>query len=94
MVSVPVVSVNEISSVTITFPSMVMVSEPVGRVSLIQLSGSDQMSVAPPPSQSIGREQTSLVIAFPVSRPVKVMVGVASVQLTIEPRFVVLPALI
>jgi len=51
MVSVPVVSIKRISSVTITFPSMMISSEPVGRVSLIQLSWSDQMSVAPPPSQ-------------------------------------------
>jgi len=86
-------SVNEISSVTITFPSMMILSESVGRVSLLQLDESDHTPAAPP-SQNLDGEQTPLVIAFPVSRPVRVVVWLLSVQLTIEPRFVVLPALI
>jgi len=100
MVSVPVVSENRISSVTITFPSMVMVSEPVGSMPLLQLNRSDQTPVAPPTQTRLAvlggvtRPQTSLVIAFPVRLPISVMVGVPSVQLTIEPRFVVIPALI
>ena len=100
MVSVPVVSMNPISSVTITFPSMVMVSEPVGSMPLLQLNRSDQTPVAPPAQTRLAvlggvtRPQTSLVIAFPVSNPVSVVVWLLSVQLTIEPRFVVLPALI
>jgi len=59
IVSVPVVSVNGISSVTVTIPSMVMVSEPAGRVSLLQLSGSDQFTPSPPPSQTTIEIQTS-----------------------------------
>jgi len=42
MVSVPVESVNEISSVTVAAPSMTIVSEPVGSTSLLQLVGLDQ----------------------------------------------------
>jgi len=53
MVSVPVVSVNEISSVTITFPSMMISSEPIGSMSLLQFSPFDQESSSPaPPSQT------------------------------------------
>ena len=47
MVSVPVDSVNGMSSVTL-IASIIMVSEPVGSTSLLQLSGSDQTPVAPP----------------------------------------------
>jgi len=97
IVSVPVVSVNGVSNVTITFPSRIISSEPVGSMPLLQFDASDQTPVAPP-TQALGgegvtRPQEALVIAFPVRRPVSVMVGVASVQLTIEPRFVVIPAL-
>jgi len=52
MVSVPVVSVNGISSVTVTFPSMIISSESVGRVSLLQLNRSDQVTPLPPPTQT------------------------------------------
>jgi len=48
MVSVPVVSVNGISSVTVTFPSMMISSEPVGTISLLQLDESDQTPVVSP----------------------------------------------
>jgi len=48
IVKVPVVSVKEISNVTVIFPSMMISSEPVGRVSLLQLDGSDHTPVAPP----------------------------------------------
>ena len=52
IVSVPVVSVNGIFSVTITFPSMIISSEPAGSMSLLQLSAFDQESSSPaPPSQ-------------------------------------------
>jgi len=51
IVKVPLVSVNGIFSETVTAPSMIMVSEPVGSMSLFQLSGSDQMPGEPPPSQ-------------------------------------------
>ena len=61
IVKVPVESVKEISSVTVTAPSIMMVSEPIGRVSKFQLSGSDQMSTRPPPSQILGDTVTSTV---------------------------------
>jgi len=48
IVKVPVVSVKEISSVTVTDPSMMISSEPVGSVSLLQLRGSDQFNPPPP----------------------------------------------
>ena len=47
-VSVPVVSVNGISSVTVTAPSMMISSEPVGSMPLLQLDESDHNTVAPP----------------------------------------------
>jgi len=54
-----VVSVNEISSVTITDPSMMISSEPIGSTSLLQLNGSDQVSPSPPSSQIPFGVQTS-----------------------------------
>jgi len=48
MVSVPEVSVNEISSVTITDPPMIISSEPVGSTPLVQLFRSDHTPVGPP----------------------------------------------
>jgi len=51
IVSVPVVSVNEISSVTITAPPMRILSEPVGSVSLLQLSRLDHSPSPASPSQ-------------------------------------------
>jgi len=55
IVSVPVVSVNGVSSVTITFPSMIISSEPVGRASLLQFDASDQTPVAPPSQTPLGQ---------------------------------------
>jgi len=43
-----VVSVNGIFSVTVTVPSMMISSEPVGRISLLQLFRSDHAPVGPP----------------------------------------------
>ena len=54
MVSVPVVSVNGISSVTITFPSMTILSEPVGSTSLLQLNRSDHTPPGPPSQIPLG----------------------------------------
>ncbi len=51
IVSVPVVSVNETSSVTVAAPSMIMVSEPVGSVSSLQFVGLDQRPSPASPSQ-------------------------------------------
>jgi len=48
MVSVPVVSVNGIFSITLTFPSMMILSEPVGSMLLLQLDESDQTPVVSP----------------------------------------------
>ena len=48
MVSVPVVSVNGIFSITVTFPSMVILSEPVGRTLLLQLNESDHAPTVGP----------------------------------------------
>ena len=60
MVSVPVESVNEISSVTVAAPSMTISSEPVGRISLLQLSGSDHTPVAPPSHIPLGSKGSIL----------------------------------
>jgi len=51
MVSVPVVSVNGIFSITVTDPPMMILSEPVGSVSLLQFRGSDQLVLSPSPSE-------------------------------------------
>jgi len=48
IVSVPVVSANGISSVTVTAPPMRILSEPVGSVSLLQLDESDHTPAASP----------------------------------------------
>jgi len=48
MVSVPVVSVNETSSVTVTVPSMMISSEPIGSTPSLQLFRSDHTPVGPP----------------------------------------------
>jgi len=47
-VKVPVVSVNGISSVTITAPSMVIVSKPSGSTPSLQFDGSDHTPLDPP----------------------------------------------
>ena len=49
MVSVPVVSVNEVSSVTVTAPSMRISSDPIGSTSLLQFCVFDQRLSPPPP---------------------------------------------
>jgi len=54
MVSVPVVSVNGIFSETITFPSMMISSEPVGTISLLQLFRSDHTPIEPPTQIPLG----------------------------------------
>jgi len=61
MVSVPVVSVNGISSVTVTFPSMVISSEPVGSTPLLQFDASDQTPVVPPTQTPLATGATSTV---------------------------------
>jgi len=48
IVSVPVVSVNGIFSVTVTFPSMVILSKPPGSIPPLQFAVLDQSPVAPP----------------------------------------------
>jgi len=67
MVSVPVVSVNEISSVTVAAPSMTIVSEPVGSILLLQFDASDQTPVAPPSHNPLGQTFTGW---FPIIEPV------------------------
>jgi len=54
-VSVPVVSVKGISSVTDTPPSIMIVSEPVGSMLLLQLDESDHAPVAPLTQTPFGR---------------------------------------
>jgi len=68
MVSVPVVSVNETSSVTVTAPSMTISSEPIGSTLLLQLSWSDQV-IPSPPSSHIPLGQT-FTGGFPIIGPV------------------------
>jgi len=51
MVSVPVVSVNGIFSITLTDPSMMILSEPVGSMPLLQLNDSDHTPTGAPPTQ-------------------------------------------
>jgi len=58
IVKVPVVSVNGIFSETVTDPSMIILSEPIGSTSSLQLSGSDQTSAAPSPSHEIVQVST------------------------------------
>jgi len=68
IVSVPVESVNEISSVTVTFPSMTIVSEPVGSTPLLQFDASDQTPVVPP-TQTFSAAYASLnAKPIPLSR--------------------------
>jgi len=78
MVSVPVVSINEISSVTSTDPSMMILSEPVGRVSLLQFDASDQTPVASPTqtplATSAGATSTVTVAVSGVDEPSSIMV--------------------
>jgi len=72
IVSVPVVSVNGISSVTITFPSMIISSEPVGSTSLLQFDASDQTPVAPPSQTPFAtgiKETVSISALRPLSGP-------------------------
>jgi len=61
IVKVPVVSVKGISSVTVTDPSMMISSEPIGSTSSLQLSGSDQTSAAPSPSHEIIQVSTGWI---------------------------------
>jgi len=61
MVSVPVVRVNGISSVTSTDPSMMILSEPIGSTSSLQLNRSDQFNPSPPPSHEIVQVSTGWV---------------------------------
>ena len=97
IVSVPVVSVNGISSVTVTIPSMVMVSEPAGRVSLLQLSGSDQFTPSPPPSQTTIEIQTSTagvpVIGLPLITPVQSLFIVPRLLLMVPDVLLMVPEL-
>jgi len=51
IVKVPLVSVKEIFSVTVAAPSMMISSEPVGSMSLLQFRGSDQLVLSPSPSE-------------------------------------------
>jgi len=48
MVSVPVVSVNGMSSVTVTAPSMIISSVPAGDTPSLQFDPTDQTPVVPP----------------------------------------------
>jgi len=67
IVSVPVVSVNGIFSVTVTDPSMVILSRPPGSIPPLQFVVLDQFPVAPPTQTTIGA-QTSTGW-FPVIEP-------------------------
>jgi len=69
MISVPVVSMKGISSVTITFPSMIISSEPVG-MPLLQLFRSDHTPVEPPtqPFATV-KETVSISALRPSSGP-------------------------
>jgi len=83
MVSVPVVSVNETSSVTVTVPSMIILSEPIGSMLSLQLSGSDQTSATPSPSHEIIQVSTTgfSVIGLPVITPVQSLLMVPSLKM-------------
>jgi len=61
-----VVSVNETSSVTVTVPSMIISSEPIGSTSSLQFCGFDQRSSAPSPSHEIIQVSTGW---FPIIGP-------------------------
>jgi len=61
MVSVPVVSVNGIFSVTVTDPSMIISSEPVGSMPLLQFDASNQTPVVSPTQRPFERTPKSPV---------------------------------
>jgi len=54
IVSVPVLSTNGMSSVTVTVPLIIMMSESVGGASLLQLDESDHTPVASPTQTPFG----------------------------------------
>jgi len=64
MVSVPVISVNGIFSITLTAPSMVISSELVGTMLLLQLFRSDHTPTAPPTQIPFERTPKSPVDAM------------------------------
>jgi len=64
MVSDPVVSVNGINLSSIdTLPLIIIVSEPIGSTSSLQLNRSDQLNPSPPPSHEIAQVSTG---GFPI----------------------------
>jgi len=74
MVSDPVVSVNGIFSVTVTFPSMVISSKPTGSIPPLQFAVLDQSPVAPPTQTTIETQASTAgvpVIGLPVITPLQ-----------------------
>jgi len=96
IVSVPVVSVNEISSVTVTDPSMTIVLEPVGSTSSLQLSGSDQTSAAPSPSHEMIQTSTAgfPVVIEPIITPVQSLFIVPMILLMVPDVLSMVPELL
>jgi len=96
MVSVPEVSVNGISSVTVTDPSMIILSEPIGSMLSLQLSGSDQTSAAPSPSHK--NIQTSIgslpVVIEPIITPVQSLFIVPMILLMVPDVLSMVPELL
>jgi len=95
MVSVPVESVNGIFSVTITDPSMMISSEPIGGTSSLQFCGFVQRPSAPSPSHEIVQSSTGwFPIIEPVITPVQSLFIVPMVLLMVPDVLSMVPELL